>query len=72
MKRWLVKHWWVNETGKALAASFFGVIVYSLYSKGGKEAAFLAGVLFVMCMCIAIDVVTVLIRKIMGKAPYGY
>lgn len=70
IRKWLIKHWWINEIGKALATSFFGVVSYGLYVSEQRELAFVSGVIFVACMVCFIDLVTVLIRKIMGKPIY--
>ena len=70
IRNWLIKHWWINEIGKTAAAIFFGAVSYGLYVSGGKEFAFAAGIIFVLCMVCVADVVTVLIRKIMGKPIY--
>ena len=70
IRAWLIKHWWVNESGKLLCAVFFGVVSYSLYVGEQRELIFLSGILFVACMCLFIDFATVIIRKIMGKPIY--
>ena len=69
-RKWLIKYWWVNETGKVILAGIFGFISWVVYGSGQMPLAFVSGILFVLCMICVCDTVTVLIRKIRGKSLY--
>ena len=70
VRKWLIKYWWVNESGKVLCSAIFGYISWLVYSTGQLPLAFVSGILFVLCMVFVCDTVTVLIRKIRGKPVY--
>jgi len=68
IKKWLIKYWWVNESGKIAVGFGFGTISHILYISGQMIGAFLSGIMFVACAICFIDFLVVVIRKITGKA----
>jgi len=84
IKNWLIKHWWVMETGKTLIACLFGFLGYSCWEAGKLAAVEIAfddmykimvfgvsvGIFGMLALFILVDISAVLIRVIMRKPPY--
>ena len=70
IRKWLIKHWWVNETLKIWAGLLFAIVSYSLYISEVRELAFVSGIMFVLCVVFFVDTLAVLIKKVKGKPTY--
>ena len=74
IRKWLIKHWWVNEIGKSIIGLLFAYIAYSSYQVSTEFSqplvAFASGLLAMVALMFFVDTATVLWKKARGKEIY--